>query len=134
GKDQRLNIQLMIDGTGFEAYRYYENTDPVLETIDFTEFVPAAWANQNLKITRESLKSISKFSIYVDADGSTHDGGTIYFDDVRAVYNSEAPEVLDNAEESDDNETEKPTRGSLLFDFENGVDGWHIGYDENDAT
>src|SRR5690625_4836598 len=128
GKGQRLNIQLMIDGNGFEAYRYYESTDPVLETIDFTEFVPAAWANQNLKITKENLKSISNFSIYVDADDSSHGGGTLYFDDIKVVHDSNTSEVPDNGE------IEEPTHGPVLFDFENGVDGWHIGYDENDTT
>src|SRR5690625_2528483 len=93
GKGQRLNIQLMIDGNGFEAYRYYESTEPKLETIDFTEFVPAAWANQNLKITKENLKSISNFSIYVDADDSSHGGGTLYFDDIKIVHDFNTSEV-----------------------------------------
>lgn len=128
GKEQRVNIQLMVDGNGFEAYRFYDNTEPRLETIDFTEFVPAAWANQNLKLTQESLKNVSSFSIYVDANESSHDGGALYFDDIRVVLDQEAPEV------PSDEETEEPERNPFLFDFEDGVAGWHIGYDENSTT
>src|SRR5690625_5881165 len=112
----------MIDGNGFEAYRYYESTDPVLETIDFTEFVPAAWANQNLKITKENLKSISNFSIYVDADDSSHGGGTLYFDDIKVVNDSNTSEVLDNGE------IVELTNGHVYLDIVIGVFVSHYGY------
>lgn len=131
GKGQRVNIQLMIDGVGFEGYRYYDDTEPVLETIDFAEFVPAGWvSDQSLKITKERLENVRDFSIYVDADGDPFES-TLYFDDIKVIYNPEASDVPNSDEDS---EIENPVYDSLLFDFEDGIAGWHIGYDENSTT
>lgn len=128
GKGQRVNIQLMINGQGFEAYRYYDDEEVSLEIIDFAEFKPAAWADQSLILTKELLKNVSTFSIYIDAVDGAQLKSTLYFDDIRVLYNPDAPSIPNGGT----GPGSMPAEPGILYDFEEGTEGWAV--EENKAN
>lgn len=130
GKSQRLNIQLTIDGVGYEAYRYYDNEEPRMETINFAEFKPASWADQSLILTKEKLKNVSTFSIYVDAVDKAKLENTLYFDDIKVFKDKEAPDIPENG----DGQVRKPEKPGILYDFENDVEDFDVTQNHSEAT
>src|SRR5699024_3498697 len=88
-------------------------------TIPFSEFTTAPWENKpDVTIDKGKLQNVSQFAIYTGGDQGE---GTLYFDEMRAVQDDEAPEVPDEAESPDEEE-----RNPVLFDFEDGEISWSI--------
>ncbi|QGH35848.1 peptidase [Gracilibacillus salitolerans] len=114
-----LTIQIQIGGVSFEAYHDLDEPSEGIVTIPFTEFAPASWENKpGVIVDKGKLKNVTQFAIYTGGDEGE---GTLYFDDMRAVYDEAQPEVP-NAEEKPAEEERDP----VLFDFEDGEVAWNI--------
>src|SRR5690606_1276901 len=96
--------------------------------IDFAEFKPAAWADQSLILTKELLKNVSTFSIYIDAVDGAQLKSTLYFDDIRVLYNPDAPSIPNGGT----GPGSMPAEPGILYDFEEGTEGWAV--EENKAN
>lgn len=128
GSNQKLVIQIKINGIYYEAYPSLSDSIPHWEEIGFNSFTVAPWdtKDQGKVITKEDLKNVQEFSIYVnDAGGSK--SGTLYFDGIRAI-NDGTGGVPNGG--SGSNST--PAQPGVLYDFENGTDGWTV--DQNNAN
>ena len=130
GKNQKMVIQVKIDGVAYEAYPSLDGTDADWVSIPFSELSPAPWeseANKKKALTKKSLENVTEFSIYVNSVDGEKLTSTLYFDDIRAVYEEKADGMPNG-------DGKLSSKGDLLFDFEDGVKGWGIGYDENATT
>nr|WP_221886015.1 glycosyl hydrolase [Paenibacillus zeisoli] len=130
GKGQKLVIQIHVKTGDYEYYPNTSTTDARLEKMNLAEFVPVHGATGPL--TKELLKTVSKFSIYTNAVGS-YTGtitNTMYFDDIKAVYDSAAP-VLSNGGSGSDSSAHAP---GILYDFESDTQGWGLNSSENKAS
>lgn len=89
GKNQKMVIQIKVDGVTYEAYPSLASTTPEWIEIPFDEFTVASWDTANIgkKISKENLKNVQEFSIYVNALVGATLTSTLYFDDISAVDN-----------------------------------------------
>ncbi|GGH27942.1 glycosyl hydrolase [Paenibacillus segetis] len=95
GKPQKLVIQMNMNGVAYEAYPVLEPSSSGELLIPFDDFVVASWSSGG-PVNKVNLKKVQNFNLYVNSmDNSSHTG-TLYFDDIRAVYDSSLPEVPDN--------------------------------------
>lgn len=95
GSNNKLVIQININGTSFEAYPSLHGTEAGMIEIPFTDFKPAPWdtTNADKVITASSLKDVRMFSIYVNkGEDSSVASSTLYFDDIEA-YNDGSTSV-----------------------------------------
>ncbi|SFL43351.1 mannan endo-1,4-beta-mannosidase [Gracilibacillus orientalis] len=114
-----LTIQIQIGGISFEAYHDLDEPSEGIITIPFTKFTPAAWENKpDVVVDKEKLTNVTQFAIYT---GGEEGRGTLYFDDMRAIYDEAQPEVPEAVETPEDEE-----RNPVLFDFEDGELAWNI--------
>lgn len=125
GSNQKLVIQIKMSGITFEAYPSLAGTTAGEIVIPFSEFKPAPWdtANAGQVITKQYLKDVQTFSIYVNkntaVDGTT---GTLYFDDIQA-FNDGTGGVPGGS---------TAAGPQLLYGFETDTQGWAI--DSNTAS
>jgi mannan endo-1,4-beta-mannosidase len=111
GYPNDLTIQIQMGGVSFEAYHDLDEPSEGIITIPFTEFVPAPWENKpEVIVDQEKLKNVTQFALYT---GGEQGEGTLYFDDMRAVYDEAQPEVP-NAEETPS--PEEPTEDNDKID------------------
>ncbi|WP_083930197.1 glycosyl hydrolase [Paenibacillus sanguinis] len=92
GKPLKLVIQVLISGT---AYEYYPNIEPAQAydlTIPFDEFVVAPWSSGG-PITKEGLKQVTGFNLYVNSMDQGDHQGVLYFDDIQAVHDAHLPDI-----------------------------------------
>lgn len=122
GKPLKLVIQLMIDGRGYEAYPELEPGKEYDLAIPFSSFKVASWSNGG-PITKEALQKVTDFKIYVNVmdSGSSHDG-VLYFDEIRAVYDANLPEV------PTDDDGGSSTPAGVLYSFTDldSIAGWKL--------
>ncbi|QSF45841.1 glycosyl hydrolase [Paenibacillus tianjinensis] len=120
GKPLKLVIQLVIDGGYFEAYPVItpdQNGKVVLSLKNLTEM---SWGKGGA-LTEERLKQVQSFNLYVNSmDGQAHEG-TLYFDDIQAVYDPSMPDLSGE----DGGESGGHTPG-VLYKFSSAEDiaGW----------
>lgn len=92
GEPLKLVVQLVIDGGYFEAYPVInpdKNGKIVLSLKNLTEM---SWGKAG-ELTQERLKQVQSFNLYVNAmDGLSHEG-SLYFDDIQAVYDGTLPDM-----------------------------------------
>lgn len=138
GKPMKLVVQLMINGTAYEAYPALEPGKQYSLTIPFADFAVAPWSSGG-PITKEALKSVTNFNIYINAmDGGSHNG-MLSFDEIRAVHEAGLPELPGASEPPG-------TAAGLLYSFRAAGDvaGWkldnntanagNIGFDGTEGT
>ncbi|ADU29633.1 glycosyl hydrolase [Evansella cellulosilytica] len=112
--DNSLTVQIQMGGVSFEASTDLDESFEGIVTIPFVDFAPAHWeGNQTAIIDKPRLERVSQFALYM---GGNEGSGTLYFDDLRAVYDEDAPPV---PEREDAGEIEP-----IIYDFESDLDGW----------
>lgn len=122
GSNHKLVIQIKMSGISFEAYPSLAGKTAGEIAIPFSEFKPAPWdtGNAGQVITKQYLKDIQTFSIYVNknaaAEGTT---GVLYFDDIQA-FNDGTGGVPDTGSGSTAAEPQ------LLYGFETDTEGWTV--------
>ncbi|GIP51658.1 glycosyl hydrolase [Paenibacillus vini] len=127
GKPLKLVIQLQMEGNNYyEAYPELDASGKKELTIPFGEFKRPSW-NTGGPISKENLKKVTAFNIYVNSMDNGAHNGILYFDDIRAVKDSKLPEIPDNGQET------PGLPAGVLYKFESAgdVDGWSLG--ENSA-
>ncbi|WP_172254475.1 glycosyl hydrolase [Saccharibacillus deserti] len=122
GQPLKLVVQLVIDGGYFEAYPTVipgQNGHVVIPLKDLAEM---SWGKPG-PLTPERLRQVQNFNLYVNAmDGAAHEG-TLYFDDIRALYDPSLPDLADGGGGQPD--AHAP---GLLYGFASAEDlsGWNI--------
>ncbi|WP_246062914.1 glycosyl hydrolase [Paenibacillus ehimensis] len=89
GSNQKLVIQVNASGISFEAYPSLAAETAGVVEIPFSQFAPAPWdtSNAGKVMSKENLKDIRSFGIYVNKkEGTAGNSGTLYFDEIQA-YN-----------------------------------------------
>ncbi|WP_082053608.1 glycosyl hydrolase [Gordoniibacillus kamchatkensis] len=128
GSGQKLVIQVNASGISFEAYPSLASTTEGVVEIPFSQFTPAPWdtSNAGKVMTKENLKDIRSFGIYVNKkETASSTTGTLYFDDIQ-VYNDGTGGVPDGGTGS------MPAPAGLLYGFESDTQGWNV--DVNNAS
>ncbi|AEI40679.1 glycosyl hydrolase [Paenibacillus mucilaginosus] len=128
GQNQKLVIQLKVDGTYFEYYPATDQSIPHLEEIPFAAFVPVHGGTGQL--TKTKLKNVQEFSIYTNAVNGAKLESAMYFDDIRAVLNPDAPSVP-NGGSGPGSSAAQP---GILYDFETDTGGWILEQNQASAT
>ncbi|MCV9888715.1 glycosyl hydrolase [Metabacillus halosaccharovorans] len=133
GQDQKLVIQIQIGGISFEAYPSLASTEAGLVKVPFSQFTPAPWdtANAGKVITKENLKSVSKFSIYINAQEELKNelSSTLYFDDIRVDHDGTG-----DVPNGGSGPGSMPQKTGTLYDFEEDEQGWSIEQNNANAT
>lgn len=120
GEPLKLVVQLVIDGGYFEAYPVInpdKNSKIVLSLKNLTEM---SWGKAG-ELTQERLKQVQSFNLYVNAmDGQSHEG-SLYFDDIQAVYDETLPDMSEEG-----NEGSQGHAPGVLYAFikESDIAGW----------
>jgi mannan endo-1,4-beta-mannosidase len=129
GSNQKLVIQLNVNGVSFEAYPSLASTTPGWVSIPFSEFAVAPWdtSNAGKKMTQLGLKNVQSMSIYVNAVDNTQQSGTLYFDDISAINDSSAGTVPVGS-------VGGPIATGELFGFNSDAQGWVFGGNTLNAT
>lgn len=93
GSNQKMVVQVQAGGVTFEAYPSLAGTRAGDIAIPFADFVPAPWdtANAGATLSGELLKSVTKFSVYLNQVGGPR-SGAITVDDLRATSGTPAVE------------------------------------------
>ncbi|MNK21609.1 Mannan endo-1,4-beta-mannosidase precursor [compost metagenome] len=129
GKGQKLVIQIHVNTGDYEYYPDTTTDVAHLEKMNFADFAPVHGATGPL--TKELLKTVSKFSIYTNAVGNYTGTNTMYFDDIKAVEDTNVP-PLSNGGSGSDSSAHAP---GILYDFESGsTQGWDLNSGENKAN
>lgn len=139
GQPLKLVIQAMINGTAYEAYPTLEASKSYQLTIPFADFVVAPWSSGG-PITKEGLKKVTNVNLYINAMDNGSHAGVLYFDDIRALYDPNTPDLDGPGSES------PSTPAGVLYQFKSAADitGWqlegntaqasHIAYDEGEQS
>ncbi|MUT67559.1 glycosyl hydrolase [Paenibacillus sp. NEAU-GSW1] len=125
GSDNKSVIQVNASGVSFEAYPSLAAKTAGWVEIPFSKFAPAPWdtANAGKVMTKENLKDIRAFSIYVNKkDATSPVSGTLYFDDIH-VLNDGTGGVPDTDSGTGNSSGAKP---GLLYGFETDTAGWVV--------
>lgn len=121
GAPLKLVVQLVIDGGYFEAYPVINpdtNGKMVLSLKDLTEM---SWGTAG-PLTKERLEKVQSLNLYVNSmDAKAHEG-TLYFDDIKAVYDSSLPDMSGN------NGVPSAHAPGILYQFQSAADieGWVV--------
>ena len=96
---QHLTVQVQIGGVSFEKDIDLSQARDGKVTIPFSEFKPAGWeSHQNAQITKERLKKVTQFAFYVGGEKGV---GSIEFDTIQAIKDSQLPSVPDKESEKE---------------------------------
>ncbi|EFM11693.1 Mannan endo-1,4-beta-mannosidase [Paenibacillus curdlanolyticus YK9] len=121
GQNQKLVIQLKVDGKYFEYYPSAAGTTASLLNIPFNDFVPVHGATGTL--TKTNLKNVEQFSIYTNSVGGAMLQSAMVFDDIGAEFDSAAGTVPNGGTGSGSSAAQPGT----LYDFESDAAGWELG-------
>ncbi|MGO4111541.1 glycosyl hydrolase [Paenibacillus sp. YAF4_2] len=129
GSNQKLVIQLNVNGVSFEVYPSLASTTPGWVSIPFREFAVAPWdtSNAGKKITQLGLKNVQSMSIYVNAVDNAEQSGSLYFDDISAINDPSAGTVPVGS-------VGGPIATGELFGFNSDAQGWVFGGNTLNAT
>ncbi len=122
GKPLKLVIQVQMNNVAYEAY---PELDPSTEnelSISFSDFEVASWSSGG-PVSKEDLKKVTDFKIYVNSMDQGKHIGILYFDDIRAVKDDSLPEIPGNGQEP------AGTPPGVLYKFDSAadVDSWNLG-------
>ncbi|WP_322552635.1 glycosyl hydrolase (plasmid) [Priestia megaterium] len=86
GKNQKLVIQLRVDGVTYEVYPPLDSTTSRWVEVPFDKFTVAPWDTMNTGkvLNKEMLKKVQDFSIYINAENNMVLKSTLFFDDIKA--------------------------------------------------
>ncbi|KQO13812.1 glycosyl hydrolase [Paenibacillus sp. Leaf72] len=131
GSNQKLVIQLRVDGVSYEAYPSLAGTTGQWVSLHFNAFTVAPWdtGNTGKKINKVSLKNVQEFSIYVNATNGATLNSTLYFDDIEAI-NDGTGGVPNGGSGSGSS----PAEPGTLYGFETDTAGWTVSSNEAQAT
>ena len=131
GSNQKLVIQLRVDGVSYEAYPSLAGTTGEWVSLHFNEFAVAPWdtGNADKKINKVSLKNVQDFSIYVNAVSGAALSSSLYFDDIEAINDGTGgvPNGGSGAGSS-------PSPAGALYDFESDASGFIVEANEASAA
>jgi len=129
GSNQKLVIQIKIDGVSFEAYPSLAGTEAEWVDLHFGEFSVAPWdtGNTGKKITKSALRNVQEMSIYVNSVGGATLSGSLYLDDIKA-FDDGSGGVPNGGGGSGGT----PAPSGTLYGFETDTAGWKI--EQNDAA
>jgi mannan endo-1,4-beta-mannosidase len=120
GKPLKLVIQLAIEGGNYELYPVIQPDQNGKITLKLKDLVFAHSGTGGV-ITEEKLEKVTSFRIYVNTTDSQPHEGTLYFDDIQAIYDLSLPDLSDG---------EGPTAHSpgVLYSFnqESDIVGWVV--------
>lgn len=129
GEPLKLVVQLVIDGGYFEAYPIInpdKNGKIVLSLKNLTEM---SWGKAG-ELTQERLKQVQSFNLYVNAmDGQSHEG-SLYFDDIQAVYDGTLPDM---SEEGNGGSQGHSPGVLYAFTKQSDIAGWVIDHSSANA-
>ncbi len=122
GEPLKLVVQLVIDGGYFEAYPVINPDKSGKVVLSLKNLTEMSWGKGG-ELTQERLKQVQSFNLYVNAmDGQSHEG-SLYFDDIQAVYDSALPEMSEEGNGNGGSEGHEP---GVLYSFttEADITGW----------
>lgn len=87
GSNNKLVLQIVAGGVAFEAYPSLAGDEPYQATIPFADWRPAPWdtANADRRLDEETLRSVTQFSVFINAVDGAAIEGSIVLDELRAV-------------------------------------------------
>jgi mannan endo-1,4-beta-mannosidase len=131
GKDQKMVIQIKVDGVSFEAYPSLASTTAGYVELPFNSFTVAPWdtANAGKTLNKVNLKNVQEFNIYVNSVNGTTLNSTLYFDDIRAI--NDGTGGVSNGGTGPGSTPEQP---GILYDFEKDPEGWSVEQNQANAT
>ncbi|MGS2780086.1 glycosyl hydrolase [Robertmurraya sp. GLU-23] len=131
GKDQKLVIQIRVDGVSYEAYPSLASTTPGWVEIPFNQFTVAPWdtANAGKTLNKVNLKNVQDFAIYVNSKNGETLSSSLYFDDIRAI--NDGTGGVPNGGTGPGSTPEQP---GILYDFEFDTNGWIVEQNQANAT
>ncbi|WP_419876160.1 glycosyl hydrolase [Candidatus Pristimantibacillus sp. PTI5] len=131
GSNQKLVIQLKVDGVSYEAYPSLAGTAGEWVTLHFNEFAVAPWdtGNAGKKINKLSLKNVQDFSIYVNAVSGATLSSSLYFDDIEAINDGTG-----GVPNGGDGAGSAPSPAGTLYDFESDTSGFIVEANEASAA
>jgi mannan endo-1,4-beta-mannosidase len=129
GRNQKMVVQIRVDGISYEAYPSLAGTTPGWVEIHFNEFTVAPWdtANQGKTLNKVSLKNVQDFSVYVNSVDGTTLSSSLYWDDIKAT--NDGTGGVPNGGTGPGSTPEQP---GVLYGFEDGIQGW--GVEQNQAN
>jgi mannan endo-1,4-beta-mannosidase len=131
GKNQKMVIQIKVDGVSYEAYPSLASTTPGYVEIPFNQFTVAPWDTANLgkTLNKVNLKNVQEFSIYVNAVNDATINSSLYLDDIKAI--NDGTGGVPNGGTGPGSTPEKP---GILYDFESDTQGWQVEQNQAGAT
>ncbi|RIW34244.1 beta-mannosidase [Bacillus salacetis] len=131
GSNQKMVIQINVDGIAFEAYPSLAGTEAEAVEIPFSEFAPAPWdtANAGAILTKQNLQKVTAFSVYVNSVNGYTGSGSLYLDDIRVINDGTG-----GVPNGGTGPGSMPEELGTLYDFEDGVEGWVIEQNQAAAT
>ncbi|SFF35563.1 mannan endo-1,4-beta-mannosidase [Paenibacillus algorifonticola] len=131
GSNQKLVIQLRVDGVSYEAYPSLAGTAGQWVSLHFNEFTVAPWdtGNTGKKINKVSLKNVQEFSVYVNAVNGATLNSTLYFDDIEAIDDGTG-----GVPNGGSGSGSSPAESGTLYGFEADTAGWVVSSNEAQAT
>ncbi|GMK39402.1 hypothetical protein PCCS19_24560 [Paenibacillus sp. CCS19] len=126
GKPLKLVVQVVMNGTYYEAYPMLATSSEYPLVIPLRDFKVAPWSSGG-PVTKEALKSVTNFNLYVNAMDNDSHSGELYVDEIRAVHQDGLPEPGDHNEQPG-------TPAGVLYDFQSADDltGWKL--ENNNAS
>ncbi|MEN8906876.1 MAG: glycosyl hydrolase [Clostridiales bacterium] len=85
GLGQKMVIQIKAEEYYFEAYPSLDGQSNETVVLEFSDFIPAPWQEDQSVILTDNLDNISQVSIYVNGVDSFTGTGTLIIDDIMAV-------------------------------------------------
>ena len=131
GKEQKMVVQIKVDGVSYEAYPSLESTTPGYVELPFNSFTVAPWdtANAGKTLNKVSLKNVQEFSIYVNSVNGATLSSSLYLDDIKAI--NDGTGGVPNGGTGPGSTPEQP---GTLYDFETDTQGWGVEQNQANAT
>jgi mannan endo-1,4-beta-mannosidase len=131
GKNQKMVVQIRVDGVSYEAYPSLASTQGHFEEVHFNDFTVAPWdtANAGKKLNKTSLKNVQDFSIYVNSVDGKELSSSLYLDDIKVI--NDGTGGVPNGGTGPGSTPEQP---GTLYDFETDAQGWVVDQNQADAT
>jgi mannan endo-1,4-beta-mannosidase len=131
GKNQKMVIQIKVDGVSYEAYPSLASTTAGYVEIPFNQFTVAPWDTANLgkTLNKVNLKNVQEFSIYVNSVNGATLSSSLYLDDIKAI--NDGTGGVPNGGTGPGSTQEQP---GILYDFETGIQGWQVEQNQANAS